>query len=225
MKTVIVYKRVSTARQGVSGLGLEAQEAAIKAFLATVTPIPAVLAEYVEVESGKRSDRAELKRAMDHARMTGSTLVIGKLDRLSRDAHFLLGLAKAGIEFVAADMPFANRLTVGILAMVAEEEGRMISQRTKAALAAAKARGVRLGSPKGALHFQGRGNAPAITEIKRRALQRASGVMPAIEAIKADGIVSAKGIAEALNDRSIRTARGGRWHAKTVLEAIRRVSD
>lgn len=224
MKTVVVYKRVSTVRQGQSGLGLEAQEAAIKAFLATVTPVPAVLAEYVEIESGKRSDRAELNRAMDHARMTGSTLVIGKLDRLSRDAHFLLGLAKAGVEFVAADMPFATRLTVGIMAMVAEEEGRMISTRTKAALAAAKARGTVLGSPKGAIHLQGRGNEPAVAEIKRRAIQRASSVMPVIEDIKSSGIVSATGIAKAMNARFIKTPNGGRWHAKTVLALIERIS-
>lgn len=225
MKTVIVYKRVSTARQGVSGLGLEAQEAAIKAFLATVTAVPSVLAEYVEVESGKRSDRAQLKLAMDHARLTGSTLVIGKLDRLSRDAHFLLGLAKSGIEFICADMPSANRLTVGIMAMVAEEEGRMISARTKAALAAAKARGVVLGNPHGAIYMQGLGNRPAVAAIKRKAFQRACSVMPVIETIRMNGTVSANGIAEALNDRSIRTARGGRWHAKTVLEVIRRVSN
>src|SRR5579871_2906396 len=133
----ISYLRVSTTQQGKSGLGIEAQRAAVAAY--------APIKEFVEVESGKRSDRPMLAEALKACRVHGARLIIAKLDRLSRDAHFLLGLEKAGVDFTAADMPNANRLTVGIMAMVAEEERRMISSRTKAALAAARQRGTQLG--------------------------------------------------------------------------------
>ena len=142
-RTFIAYVRVSTERQGRSGLGLEAQQAAIHAVLRAGDRLLAPA--YVEVESGKRTDRPEPEKALARCRATGATLLIAKLDRLSRDAHFLLGLKKAKVEFVAADMPTADPLTVGIMALVAEEEARMISARTKAALAAAKARGQKLG--------------------------------------------------------------------------------
>src|SRR4051794_11368148 len=140
----VAYYRVSTAKQSASGLGLEAQREAIGRFLDAGRAD--VMAEFTEIESGKRTDRPELARAIQACRVYGARLVIAKLDRLSRDAHFLLGLEKAGVDFVAADMPNANRLTVGIMAMVAEEERRMISARTKPALSAAKARGVVLGA-------------------------------------------------------------------------------
>jgi DNA invertase Pin-like site-specific DNA recombinase len=139
----VSYLRVSTARQGRSGLGLEAQRKAVADYLNGGDW--KLLAEVVEVESGKLTDRPKLAEALRLCRVHNATLVIAKLDRLSRDAHFLLGLEKAGVDFVAADMPHANRLTVGIMAMVADEERRAISKRTKEALAAAKARGVRLG--------------------------------------------------------------------------------
>src|ERR1700675_3411066 len=139
----VSYLRVSTARQGKSGLGLEAQRKAVEDFLNGGNW--QVAKEFVEVESGKKADRPELAKAFQACRLFGAKLVIAKLDRLSRDAHFLLGLEKAGVDFVAADMPNANRLTVGIMAMVAEEERRMISKRTKDALAAAKKRGTKLG--------------------------------------------------------------------------------
>lgn len=143
----VSYFRVSTARQGKSGLGIEAQRKAVADFLNGGKW--AVASEFTEVESGKSADRPELAKAIAACRVYGARLVIAKLDRLSRDAHFLLGLEKAGVDFVAADMPNANRLTVGIMAMVAEEERRMISARTKAALAAAKARGTKLGGFRG----------------------------------------------------------------------------
>src|SRR3954462_4266703 len=140
----VAYYRVSTERQGRSGLGLEAERKAVEDFLNGGNW--RLVAEFTEIESGKHSDRPALAKAFRACRLHGAKLVIAKLDRLSRDAHFLLGLEKAGVDFVAADMPTANRLTVGIMAMVADEERRLISKRTKEALAAAKARGAQLGA-------------------------------------------------------------------------------
>ena len=144
----VSYIRVSTAKQGRSGLGLEAQRHAVETYLNGGNW--KLVKEFIEVESGKKADRPQLAKAFQACRVFGAKLVIAKLDRLSRNAHFLLGLENAGVDFVAADMPHANRLTVGIMAMVAEDEGRRISERTKAALAAAKRRGVKLGGDHGA---------------------------------------------------------------------------
>src|SRR5918997_3302817 len=155
----VSYLRVSTDRQGRSGLGLEAQRKAVDDFRNGGRW--KLIAEFVEIESGKWEDRPKLAEALALCRLHRATLVIAKLDRLSRDAHFLLGLEKAGVDFIAADMPHANRLTVGIMAMVADEERRMISARTKAALAQAKARGVKLGGD--------RGNLPAVAAQGSRA--------------------------------------------------------
>src|SRR5215213_8201786 len=143
----VAYYRVSTERQGRSGLGLLAQRKAVEDFLNGGNW--RLVAEFTEIESGKLSDRPALVKAIQACRLRRAKLVIAKLDRLSRDAHFLLGLEKAGVDFVAADMPTANQLTVGIMAMVADEERRMISKRVKEALAAAKARGVQLGGNRG----------------------------------------------------------------------------
>src|SRR4051795_11226987 len=141
----VSYLRVSTDRQGRSGLRLAAQRKAVEDFLNGGRWD--LIAEFVEVESGKRDDRPKLAEALALCRLHNVTLVIAKLDRLSRDAAFLLGLQKAGVRFVAADMPEANELVVGIMAGGGQAERKMISMRTKAALAAAKARGVRLGKP------------------------------------------------------------------------------
>src|ERR1700749_1934972 len=142
MGRFVAYYRVSTAKQGRSGLGLDAQREAVRGYLNGGNWM--LLAERTEVESGKVDDRPELKAAIKTCRLTGATLVIAKLDRLSRDAHFLLGLGKAGVEFVAVDMPNANRLTVRLMAVIAQEEREMIAARTKSALAAARARGKKL---------------------------------------------------------------------------------
>ncbi|MCR9275464.1 MULTISPECIES: recombinase family protein [Mameliella] len=158
---IIAYERVSTARQGRSGLGLEAQRSAIEAFAASRSA--GVLARFTEVESGKRNTRPELDKALNLARLTGATLVIAKLDRLSRDAAFLLNLQASGVSFLACDMPEANDLTVGIMALVAQQERETISRRTKEALAAAKARGVKPRKP------QRRGGAQAGGERRDRA--------------------------------------------------------
>ena len=143
----IAYFRVSTERQGRSGLGLEAQRKAVADFLNGGNW--SLVAEFTEVESGKKNERPQLAAALAAARIHGATLVIAKIDRLSRNAHFLLGLKEGGVDFVAVDLPSANRLTVGIMALVAEQEREAISARTKAALEAAKARGTKLGNPNG----------------------------------------------------------------------------
>ncbi|PWR24413.1 recombinase family protein [Zavarzinia aquatilis] len=216
----ISYLRVSTEKQGRSGLGLEAQRAAVAAYLNGGAW--EIVREYVETESGKRNDRPALATALAHARAIGASLIVAKLDRLSRNAAFLLTLRDAGVDFVAADMPGANRMTVGIMAVVAEEERRLISERTKAALAAAKARGQSLGSPKGAAHLRGRGNAEAVEAIKAGADRRAHDVAHWIEEARGNGATSARAVADYLNHRGIKTARGGQWYAASVQRALAR---
>jgi DNA invertase Pin-like site-specific DNA recombinase len=233
----ISYLRVSTDKQGRSGLGLEAQRAAVTDFLNGGRW--KLIKEFVEVESGKRNDREQLSEAVKACRVHGAKLVIAKLDRLSRDAHFLLGLEKAGIDFVAADMPNANRLTVGIMAMVAEEERRMISKRTKDALAAAKARGVKLGgrrrkiigtSDKGkpifgeVVHGPAEAIAAAVAATQQRANARAADIGPTIKALQAAGATSLRAIADGLNAQGIPTARGaGQWSAVQVARVLERI--
>ncbi len=217
----ISYLRVSTDKQGRSGLGLEAQRQAVEHYLSGSAW--ELLAEYVEVESGKRDDRPQLDKAMHHATVTGATLIIAKLDRLSRDAHFLLGLQKEGVKFVAADMPEANETMVGFMAIMAEHERKMISRRTKEALAVAKARGVRLGNPNGAACLQGLGNGAAVRAVKEGADKRAERLRPILEDIQAGGITSVRGIAGELNARGILTARGGDWHPTSVVRLLDRV--
>ena len=218
--TFIAYYRVSTERQGRSGLGLDAQRKAVADYLNGGAWT--LLEEFVEVESGKRADRLELAKALKACRVRRATLVIAKLDRLARDAHFLLGLQKAGVDFVAADMPTANRLTVGIMALVAEEEARMISARTKAALAAAKARGAKLGLANPARIDRHEVSAKGVAAVTASADQHAANVLPIVRTIQAAGVVSLHGVADALNVRGIHTARGGKWYAATVRNMLLR---
>jgi DNA invertase Pin-like site-specific DNA recombinase len=179
------------------------------------------LAEFVEVESGRRNDRPELAKAMAACRLYGATLVIAKLDRLSRNAAFLLTLRDSGVEFVACDLPDANRLTVGIMAMVAEDEAERISARTKAALAAAKARGTRLGGFKGYLPSAA-DRAAACAAKARRAREAAASVLPVIRDIQAAGIVTLGGIARELGRRGILTPGGAAsWQAVQVRRVMR----
>jgi DNA invertase Pin-like site-specific DNA recombinase len=219
----VAYCRVSTARQGKSGLGLEAQRDAVQSYLNGGQW--SLVGEFTEVESGKKADRPELARALQACRVYGAKLVIAKLDRLSRDAHFLLGLEKAGVDFVAADMPHANRLTVGIMAMVADEERRMISHRTKVALAAAKKRGIKLGGNRGA----------KLTATARKAgrdsqaddaRSRAADLAPIIRELQQNGITSFNGIAKAFEERGIPTPRGGsKWSATQIARIAERLQE
>src|SRR5216684_3800862 len=218
----IAYLRVSTDKQGHSGLGIEAQRKAVNDYLDGGHW--QLLAEHVEVESGKRGGRPQLTAALAHAKATGATIVIAKLDRLARNVAFISNLMESGVEFVAADMPMANRLTVHVLAAVAEHEREMISQRTTAALAAAKVRGVKLGNPNGARTLRGLGNAHAIVGAKAKADAHMAGVVPVIETIRGEGTISLRGIAEELNRQDILTARGGQWYATTVKNLLDRVA-
>ena len=215
----ISYLRVSTARQGKSGLGLEAQRKAVADYLNGGNW--QLLAEMIEVESGKKSDRPVLQEAIDLSRATGATLVVAKIDRLTRDAAFLLSLRDAGIDFVAADMPDANRLTVGIMALVAEQEREAISRRTKDALAAAKARGVQLGAYRDG-QFVGRVGTAADTQkasIARAAKYEAAARMklPLLQRVDPLGSLSLRQIAERLNAMGVPTVSGkGSWSANSV---------
>jgi DNA invertase Pin-like site-specific DNA recombinase len=177
--------------------------------------------QFVEVESGKREDRPKLAEALGLCRLHGATLVIAKLDRLSRDAHFLLGLQKAGVRFVAADMPEANEMVVGIMAVVAQAERKMISIRTKAALAAAKARGAKLGRP-GNLRNQEAGRERGRARRTVLAGERVADLQPIIADVQASGASSLRQIAAGLNQRGIPTARGSAWSAAQVKRVLDR---
>jgi len=206
MTQYIAYYRVSTQRQGQSGLGLEAQQHAVQGY--------DIIAEYTEVESGKNNNRPELARALAHAKEIGATLLIAKLDRLARNVHFITGLLEAGVPIQCADMPEADRTFLQMAAVFAEWEGRRISDRTKAALAAAKRRGVKLGSPDPA-----KGGA-ATASVRRDATAKvAPQAMPVITALRAAG-QSLRAIASALNEAQIPTAMGGQWHASSVRNLI-----
>ncbi|WP_127902519.1 recombinase family protein [Solirhodobacter olei] len=221
---IVAYIRVSTRRQGESGLGIEAQQAEIAAYAATHGA--SIAAEFIEVESGKKDDRPELHRAIREARLTGSRLVIARLNRLSRNAAFLLNLRDSGVDFVAADMPNANSLTIGVMALVAQEEREAISRNTKAALAAARARGQKLGNPNGAaaLRRAGKGNTASRQAATARADARAHDLADVLADITAKGHTTLHQIAKELNRREIRTPRGGRWHPSSVANIRERLA-
>jgi DNA invertase Pin-like site-specific DNA recombinase len=212
----VSYLRVSTDRQGESGLGLEAQRKAVADYLNGGSW--SLAAEFVEIESGKRSNnRPQLAAVLAACKKLKAKLVVAKMDRLSRNVAFIATMMDSGVEFVACDNPNAARLTLHILAAVAEHEREMISQRTKAALAAAKARGVRLGGPKLAIATK-LGNAGNRAAANRFAIN----VAPIIHQIRASGATSLRAIAAALNARGVATARGGQWNATQVMSVLRR---
>jgi DNA invertase Pin-like site-specific DNA recombinase len=216
----VSYLRVSTDRQGRSGLGLEAQRRAVTDYLDVGRWT--LISELVEIESGARNDRPRLAEALALCRLHGATLLIAKLDRLSRDAHFLLGLQKAGVRFVAADMPEANEMVVGIMAVVAQAERKMISVRTRAALIAVKARGRTLGNPAN-LANQAAGRERSATVRIKIADRRAADLAPIVASIREAGAASLRQIAARLNERAIPTARGGTWSAAQVQNLLTRI--
>jgi DNA invertase Pin-like site-specific DNA recombinase len=211
MKTEFVsYFRVSTVRQGQSGLGLEAQRAAIASFLPGTGGTNR--AEFTEVESGKNSSRPELAAAVRLCRESGATLLIAKLDRLARNVAFIANLLESGVRFIAVDMPNADRFMLHVYAAVAEEEARRISERTRAALAAAKSRGVRLGRTSEQLAATNRDTAERF----------AARVGPMIHVWLTKDGMTMRSVADKLNAMKVQSARGGEWHAASVCRVHQR---
>lgn len=217
-RNYVTYYRVSTQRQGRSGLGIDAQKAAVRSYLDSHGGT--VLATFTEVESGKHADRPQLAAALRRCRQTRSTLLVAKLDRLSRNAAFLLALRDAGARFVAADMPDMNEAVVGIMAVIAQAERQAISDRTRAALAAAKRRGVRLGHP--STLVSSKATARVATKAAQVAAKaRAEELRDVVEDARTQGATSLRQLAAHLNGLSITTARGGQWAAASVARLLR----
>ena len=215
MQSFVAYYRVSTKRQGQSGLGLEAQESAVARHVKSTGGN--LVAEFKEVESGRKSDRPELEEAIAVARKTKSILVVAKLDRLSRDPEFLFRRQNSKLEFVCCDMPQADKFTIGIMIVMAQKERDDISRRTKSALAALKARGVKLGNPRIAEATKASLKSRSKSDRRRQDATR----MFILREIIIKGRVSTHAdIAECLNARGIETARGGKWHTTTVRRLI-----
>lgn len=210
----VAYYRVSTDRQGKSGLGLEAQRESVRSYLNGGDWT--LIDSFFEVESGKKNDRPQLAAALDLCRRRKATLVIAKLDRLARNVAFISRLMESGVDFVAADNPHATKLLIHLLAAFAEHERDQISARTKAALAAAKARGVKLGNPENLQHSRGN------EERKAAAAARAADLAPIVAEIRAGGASSLREIAAALNARAIPTVSGGKWSATQVSRLLSR---
>jgi len=215
MQPAIAYLRVSTADQGKSGLGLEAQREACARYAADAKL--SAIGEYVEVETGKGSNalkkRPQLLVALAHAKKAKAKLIIAKLDRLARNVHFIAGLMESGVDFVAADMPTADRFQLHIYAALGEQEARMISQRTKAALKAAKDRGQVLGK-------HGRILAEA---NKAEAVERVQSVAPILAKLQAEGLTR-RAMVERLNADGIVSPAGGRWHLASLQRALGRIA-
>lgn len=207
ISSFVAYYRVSTTRQGQSGLGLDAQRAAVASFVADRGDLAA---EFVEVESGRKNDRPQLVAALDLCRRRRATLVIAKLDRLARNVAFVARLMESGAEFVAVDNPHANKLMVHMLAAFAEHERDQISARTVAALAAAKARGVKLGGPDPAAAA-----ARGWAVLADRAAPARALALPVIHQMRGEG-ATLRAIAAALVAQGIPPLRGGTWHPSTV---------
>ena len=215
----VAYYRVSTRKQGQSGLGLDAQKIAVQEFLAMFSGT--VIAEYIEIESGKRDDRPEFAKAADYAELANATLLVAKLDRLSRDLHFVTGLQKRGIRFKLCDLPEVDQLTIHILAAMAQHEARMISLRTTQAMQAAKSRGTVLGNP--ILDQVRNANVTSANShrVEKQAAwkQKIQKVIAHIQLV--DGVSTCEGIAQALNQRGLTTYRGKSFTVATVSHLLR----
>lgn len=211
----VAYYRVSTARQGQSGLGLEAQQEAVTRYLNGGSWD--LIEAFTEIETGKGANalamRPQLRAALDYARKHNATLVIAKLDRLARNVHFVSGLLETGVDFVAADRPDADRFTLHLEAALAEREARVISERTKAALAAAKRRGVVLGANGKTLAVRNRAEA----------VERVAPMAGRLKALRGEGL-SLRRIATTLNDEGVSSPGGGAWYPANVQRALERVS-
>lgn len=223
MTKFVAYYRVSTKKQGRSGLGLDAQRESVTAHLASVQGT--LVAEFTEVEHGTRkgNHRPQLQAALAACRVHSAVLVIAKLDRLARNVAFVSNLMESNVDFCACDFPQANRLTIHILAAIAEHEAEMISARTKAALAAAKRKGVLLGGDRGNCHLIYRKGAKASAHVRSlKAQQRTVDLLPVITEIRASGAQSLRQIADGLNERRIPTARnhGALWSAVQVARIL-----
>jgi DNA invertase Pin-like site-specific DNA recombinase len=215
----VAYYRVSTAKQGKSGLGLDAQKEAVSKYLNGGRW--KLAGEFIEVESGKRKDRPALTEALALCRLHNATLVIAKLDRLARNVLFTATLMESSVKFIAVDFPDANNLTIHILAAVAEHEAAMISARTKAALAAAKARGVVLGCGNDNIAaYAKRGAKASALHRGAKAEKRTADLVPRIRHYQAEGATSLRQIATRLNEEGIPTARGGEWSAVQVQRVL-----
>ena len=228
MAELIAYLRVSTKAQGASGLGLEGQRAAVEAYARQTGS--KVCQWYTEIESGKKADRVELARALAHAKRSKATLVVAKLDRLARNVEFLAKVMNSGADFVACDNPAANRLTLHILSAVAEAEAKAISDRTKAALAAARQRGAKLGSNRPG-HWDGKedarkagalaGSKVASKVNHQAAVEAYSDLMPTIKELSGEG-KSLREIASQLNQAGHKTRRGKEWNPMQIKRLLAR---
>jgi DNA invertase Pin-like site-specific DNA recombinase len=220
MTKFVAYLRVSTARQGKSGLGVEAQRDSIANYVASVGG--KIVAEFSEVESGTHNDRPKLAAALAACRLHGgATLIVAKLDRLARNVAFVSRFLESGCEFVAADLPQANRMLLQMMSVIAEYEAKLISQRTTAALAAAKRRGKVLGGDRGnILDVQRKGSRAGNAVRSAVAAQRAADLQPVIADLRNEGAVTLAQIAAGLNQRGISTARGGEWSAVQVARVV-----
>jgi DNA invertase Pin-like site-specific DNA recombinase len=225
---IISYRRVSTKKQGQSGLGLDGQQAALEAYVRQHGAT--CIATYTEVETGKRSDRPELIKAIAHAKRSKARLVVAKLDRLARNVEFTAALMRSGVDFVACDNPHANKLTIHILAAIAEHEAEQIAERTKTALQAAKRRGIKLGSARPG-HWAGReqarlqgarkGNKAAGVALAEAADEAYSDLYPMLLERRKQGMTFQR-IADNLNENGHTTRRGKPWNASQVLRVLRR---
>ncbi len=215
----IAYYRVSTQKQGKSGLGLDAQRKMVMDFVAMNGG--EIVKEFTEIESGKCADRPELAKAIKQATLIGGRLLVGKLDRLSRDLHFILSLQKSNIDFTVVDLPGCDSFTIHIYGALAQRERELIASRTKAGLAAAKARGVKLGTNNLKPELVQAASAKGVQVRRKNADRFAARVRPVIEAMLAQGR-SLRAVADELDVLGVQTARGGKWTATAVRNAMGR---